>query len=56
MKKAKYILSSPDVKNPLKGKAGKGDAISVYDDADLNRRVTAAKKAGVRVSVRKLNG
>ena len=54
MRKAKYILSSPDVPNPLKGKGGKGDAISVYDDADLKRRQAAAKKAGIRTSVRRI--
>lgn len=53
MKRAKYILSSPDVPNPLKGKGGKGDAISVYDDADLKRRTDAAKKAGIKVNVRR---
>lgn len=54
MARAKYILSSPDVPNPLKGKDGKGDAISVYDDDDLKRRTDAATKAGIRVSVRRV--
>ncbi|MGH3378810.1 MAG: hypothetical protein ACRDP6_29190 [Actinoallomurus sp.] len=56
MPKPKYILESPDVPNPLKGKGGKGDAISVYDDADLKRRTDAANTAGVKVNVRKLRG
>lgn len=51
--KATYILSSPDVPNPLKGKGGKGDSIAVYDTQDLNRRLKAAKKAGIKVTVRK---
>jgi hypothetical protein len=53
-RKAKYVLSSPDVPNPLKGKGGKGDAIAVYDDADLKRRTGAAKKAGIKVKVRRI--
>ena len=53
MARAKYILSA-DVPNPLTGE--RGDSAYVYDDADLERRKAAAKKAGVRVSVRKLKG
>lgn len=55
MRKAKYVLSSPDVPNPLKGKGGKGDAISVYSRSDLKRRVKAAKATGIQVNVRKLD-
>jgi ribosomal protein L13E len=53
MGRAKYVLSSPDVPNPLKGRGGRGEAIAVYEDADLKRRVDAAKKAGIRVNVRR---
>jgi hypothetical protein len=54
MGNAKYILKTDDVPNPLKGKNGKGDAISVYDDADLRRRLAAAEAAGVKVNVTRL--
>lgn len=52
MPKKKWIISSPDVPNPLKGKNGKGDSAAVYSEADLTRRLDAAKEAGVTVDVR----
>ncbi|WP_168220930.1 hypothetical protein [Actinomadura sp. WMMA1423] len=52
MAKKKWIISAPDVPNPLKGKDGKGDSATVYSKADLNKRLAAAKKAGVKVNVR----
>lgn len=42
MPEAKYILSA----------VGGGDAISVYDDADLDQRLEAARQRGVEVNVR----
>lgn len=44
MPKAKWILSSPDNNGPL------GGPIAVYDQADLDRRLKAAKDAGVTVN------
>jgi hypothetical protein len=55
MPKPKYIISSDDVPNPLK-QSGKGDSALVYSRADLKRRTRAAKKAGVKVKVRRFPG
>lgn len=49
--KAKYVLSSsdPQVMSELSKKLGfKSESISVYSDADLQRRLQAAEAAGVR--------
>lgn len=54
MSKKRWILTAPDVPNPLKGKGGKGDAAIVYSKADLDRRMKAAKAAGVTVNVREV--
>lgn len=43
--KAKYILTAHD----------RSDAISVYTDTDLERRLAAAKDLGVQVTVRRIN-
>lgn len=48
----RYILSSPDVRDPLTGEPG-AKAL-VHGKADLRRREKAAKKAGVRVNVRRI--
>ena len=50
----RWVLSAPDHPNPLKGKNGRGLAITVYDKADLNRRLKVAKANGIRVTVREL--
>lgn len=52
MAKKKWIISSPDVPNPLKGKDGKGDSAAVYSETDLQKRLAAAREAGVKVDVR----
>ena len=52
MARKKWIISAPDVPNPLKGKDGKGDSAAVYSKADLKRRLAAAREAGVQVDVR----
>ena len=45
MPKPKWILSSPD-------NSALGGPINVYNQAELDRRLKAAKEAGVTVSVR----
>jgi hypothetical protein len=55
MAKAKYILTAHNHAGPLEKALGQKDSrVGVYDDADLQRRLTAAKKAGVKTSVKKL--
>lgn len=54
MTKKRWIISAPDVPNPLKGKNGRGDSAIVYSQADLDRRKKAAKAAGVKVNVREV--
>ena len=49
MSKPRWILTA-DVDNPRTGK--RGDSCIVYDQADLDKRVQAAKDAGVDVDVR----
>lgn len=50
----RYILSSPDIPNQITGEPG-AKAL-VHGKADLRRREKAAKKAGVRVNVRRVKG
>ena len=50
MAKKKWILTAPSIKNPVTGE--KGSSALVHSKADLDRRVAAAKKAGVKVTVR----
>lgn len=47
----KWILSA-DVPNPLTGQ--NGDSALVYSQEDLDRRLAAAKAAGVHTSVREV--
>lgn len=55
MAKAKYILTAHGHQGPIeKALCQKDSRVAVYDDNDLQRRVDAAKKAGVKVSVKKL--
>jgi hypothetical protein len=55
MTKAKYVLTAKNYQGPIEKALGKKDSsIGVYDDADLKRRMDAAKKAGVEVQVRNL--
>lgn len=55
MGKAKYILTAHDHQGPVEKALGQKDSrVGVYDDEDLKRRMDAAKKAGVRVSVKKI--
>lgn len=53
MPKARWIISSDNVKNSITGK--KGDSAAVYSDEDLKRRQAAAKAAGVELKVRKVS-
>ncbi|GAA4307851.1 hypothetical protein ACFQY7_00095 [Actinomadura luteofluorescens] len=46
----KWILSA-DVPNSVTGE--RGDSALIHDKADLDRRLAAARKAGVKVKVRK---
>jgi hypothetical protein len=52
MGKPRWILTA-DVDNPRTGR--RGDSCAVYDQADLDRRTEAARKAGVKVSVREVD-
>jgi hypothetical protein len=52
MGKARWILTA-DVANSLTGK--RGDSCAVCDQADLDRRTEAARKGGVKVSVREVD-
>jgi hypothetical protein len=52
MSKKRWILTAPDLTNPITG--GKGDSALVHDQADLDRRLAAAKAAGVTVTVREV--
>jgi hypothetical protein len=54
MSKKRWIIDAPDIPNPLRGKDGKGDSALVHDQADLDRRLAAAKAAGVKVTVREV--
>lgn len=55
MVKAKYVLTAHGHQGPVEKALGRKDSrVAVYDDADLKRRVDAAKKAGVNTSVKKL--
>jgi hypothetical protein len=53
--KAKYVLTAHDYAGPIEKALGQKDSkVAVYDDADLKRRTDAAKRAGVKTSVKKL--
>lgn len=55
MAKAKYILTAHGYQGPIEKALGHKDSrVAVYDDADLQRRTDAAKKAGVKTSVKKV--
>jgi hypothetical protein len=55
MAKAKWVLTAHDHQGPIEKALGQKDSrVGVYDEADLKRRMEAAKKAGVKVSVKKL--
>ena len=53
MGKPRWILTA-DVDNSRTGK--RGDSCVVYDQADLDRRKDEARKAGVKVTVREVDG
>jgi hypothetical protein len=54
MAKPKYILTAHDYARPIEKALGQKDStVGVYDDADLKRRMDAAKSAGVKTSVKK---
>ena len=53
MGKPKYILTA-DTQGPIERALGqKQSRVAVYDDKDLQRRLDAAKKANVKVSVKR---
>lgn len=55
MAQAKYILTAHGCQGPVEKALGRKDSrVAVYDDADLKRRMDAAKKAGIKTSVKKL--
>lgn len=55
MPKVKYVLTALDCAGPIEKALGRRDSSAgVYDDADLKRRMDAAKRAGVEVKVKKL--
>ena len=55
MPKAKYVLTAHNHPGPVEKALGQKDSrVGVYDDADLQRRLAAAEKAGVKTSVKKL--
>ncbi len=55
MGKAKYVLTAHDHQGPIEKALKQRDSrVAVYDDADLKRLQDAAKKAGVKTSVKKL--
>lgn len=49
-KKKRWIISSPNVRNSVTGE--EGDSAIVHNKEDLERRLKAARDAGVRVNVR----
>jgi hypothetical protein len=46
----KWILTAPTVRNPMTGQ--RGASALVHSQADLDRRLAEARKAGVKVTVR----
>lgn len=54
MAKVKWVLTAHGHQGPVEKALGiKDSRVGVYDEADLRRRLDAAKKAGVKVSVKK---
>lgn len=55
MPKAKWVLTAHDYQGPIEKALGQKDSrVGVYDEADLKQRLDAAKKAGVKVSVKEI--
>lgn len=55
MAKVKWVLTAHGYQGPIEKALGHKDSrVGVYDEADLQRRLAAAKKAGVKVSVKKM--